>query len=191
MQVPDDDPLQGLTTHSDEWWEAVYRAYGRAAYLGAQSVLRRAGQLFDAAEIEDLVQTTYLEIFESKGIDDSTKSIPAVFYRRAQQRALDRVKRQGRTADGELSDVPEIDDGFDDVDLHDMLQRAGAIAWDNQHKLSPREQRVWSALRRGEPHHQIASREGISRVRVTQMSTEIPKKVLRGHGILPDERRGD
>jgi RNA polymerase sigma factor (sigma-70 family) len=192
VQVPDDDnPLDGLIQHSDAWWTAVYKHYACAAYNGALSVYPNKAAVKDAADVQDVVQGVFEELIDKKGIDNTTKSIGAVLYRAARNRALDRVKRQRHTADGEVEDRPATETGFDEVEDDDERVRVGGIAWDNLHRLNDRERRVWAALGRKEPHEQIAIREGISRARVSQLSKDIPRKLLRGSGLLPDERRGD
>ncbi len=74
------NPLEGLTTHSPQWWEAVYRAWAKHAYMGAMVAYRNKSRAADACDVEDVVQEVFAELMDTKGIDDQTTSIPGALY---------------------------------------------------------------------------------------------------------------
>lgn len=191
MPAPEDNPLEGLTAYSDSWKKAVYVNYGHYARLGARRVLR--GRNFDATDEDDIAQDVFLEIMEKQRITSSTESIAALFRSTGRQRAVDRVRRDTKMSNDKVDpeELPAADLGLDEVEANDWLERASEIVRANQRELKPKERRVLSALAAEEPQAAIAAREGMTREGISMMKKRIRRKVVRGLGILPTERRGD
>ncbi len=159
------NPLQGLTTHSPQWWEAVYRAWAKHAYMGAMVAYRNKSRAADACDVEDVVQEVFAELMDTKGIDDQTTSIPGALYTRAYRRAIDRLRRGSRISDVDLPDRPDPQDTFEAVDEEDERVRLGGVVWDNLPRLDPRERQIWRRVfQDGATHNQVAAELGISRV---------------------------
>ena len=184
------DPTR-IEVHTREWWEAVYRRHGRAAHLAVRVVFGREKQLRDARDVEDVVSEIFLELQEKKGIDNDTVNMGAVICDRAKKRAMDRIRRGRRISDAEPEDIGASDDGYDDVDDADEAQRVGAHAWDNWHRLNPKERKVWGLASNGAPQKEIAAEVGLSEGRISQMlKNEIPGKLLKGYPGQRDEGGG-
>lgn len=177
------NPLLGLTTHSPEWWEAVYRAWAKHAYMGAMTAYRNKCRAADASDVEDVVQEVFTELMETKGIDDQTVSIPGALYTRAHHRAIDRLRRGSRISDADPPDRPDPEDAFETVDEEDERIYLGGVVWDNLPHLEPRERQIWRRVfQDGATHSQVAAELGISRVRVTQIVRAMLPKLTRGSG---------
>lgn len=177
------NPLQGLTTHSPEWWGAVYRTWAKHAYLGALAAYRNKSRVADASDVEDVVQYVFTDLMETKGIDDQTTSIPGALYTRAHHRAIDRLRRGSRISDGDLPDRPDPADDFEAVDEEDERIYLGGVVCDNLPSLVPRERQIWRRVfQDGATHSQVAAELGISRVRVTQIVQAMLPKLIRGSG---------
>jgi RNA polymerase sigma factor (sigma-70 family) len=184
------NPLEGLTTHAPEWWEAVYRAWAKHAYLGAMAAYRNKKRAADASDVEDVVQEVFAELMKTKGIDDQTTSIPGVLYTRAHRRAIDRLRRSSWISDVDPPDRPDSQDAYEAVDEEDERIRLGGVVWDNLPSLDPRERQVWRRVfQDGASHNQVAAELGISRVRVTQIVRAMLPKLIRGSGYEIRVRR--
>ena len=191
MQLPELPDPTSFAVHTREWWDAVYRRYGRATQVTVWRAFGRDKQLWDARDVEDVVSEAFLELQERKGIDNDTVNMGAVICDRARKRALDRIRRGRRVSDAEPQDIGECDDGYEDVDNADEAQRIGAHAWDNWHRLSPTERRVWGLAARQVPQKEIAAEVGLSGGRISQMlKKEIPAKLLKGSPGRRDEGGG-
>jgi RNA polymerase sigma factor (sigma-70 family) len=178
---PEASPLHGLTTHSPQWWGAVYEAWAQHAYGGALAAYRSKSRVADASDVEDVVADVFVKFMETKGIDDETTSIPGVLYKAAYRRAIDRLRRDSQTTGSEPPDAPDQADPFEAVDDVDERIHLGGIVWDNLYRLDPRERQI---LRRcfqdGATHQQVAVELGISRVRVTQIIGKMIPKLIPG-----------
>lgn len=182
MQPPEPPDPTSPAVHTPEWWDAVYRRYGREAHVAVRTVFGREKQLWDARDVEDVVSEVFLELQERNGIDDNTVKMGAVICDRARKRALDRIRRGRRVGDAEPQDVGTCEDGYDDVDDSDEAGRVAAYAWDNWHRLNPRERKVWGLASRQVPQTEIAAEVGLSEGRISQMlKKEIPGKLLKGY----------
>ena len=191
MHVPD-DPLAGLTVHSNPWWAAVYENWGTSLQEGVLAVYKSRSRMIDGATFDDVVEEAFLQVMENKLIDGSTKNIGGFLRTVGRRRALDRVKRAMHVADNEAPDKGAIGTEFENAEDDMLREQVGGIAWDNLHRLNPREVRVWRALESGDrTHADIAAEEGITREAVSTLAKRIPKKLLRGTGWLPEERRGE
>lgn len=188
MQPSEPPDPTALPVHTTEWWDAVYRRYGRAAQLAVRAVFVREKQLRDARDVEDVVHEVFLELYDNKGIDNNTVNMGGVICDRAKKRALDRVRRERRIGDSEPDNIGTSDEGFDEVDDADEAQRIGAHAWDNWHRLKPVEQKVWGLASRNMPQQEIAAEVGLSEGRISQLlNKEIPRKLLQGYRGRSDE----
>jgi RNA polymerase sigma factor (sigma-70 family) len=181
VQRTDPPDPTSLAVHTPEWWDAVYRRYASVAYRAVLAEFGRLNQLRDARDVEDVVHEVFLELQESKGIDNNTANMAAVIYGRARQRAIDRVRRGRRVGDAEFPDSGACEGGYDEVDDADEAERVGAHAWDNLHRLSEKERKVWGLAARHVPQKEIAAEVGLSEGRISQMLKEIPKKLLEGY----------
>lgn len=182
MQPTDPPEPTSVAVHTPEWWDAVYRRYASVAYRAVLAEFGRVNQLRDARDVGDVVHEVFLELQERKGIDNSTANMAAVIYGRARQRAIDRIRRGRRVGDAELAESSACEGGYDEVDDADEAQRVGGYAWDNLHRLSEKERKVWGLAARHVPQKEIAAEVGLSEGRISQMlNKEIPKKLLEGY----------
>ncbi len=186
-----DDPLAGLTAHSTSWWAAVYKAWGPSLQEGVLAVYKSRSRIIDGATFDDVVQEAFTEVMDHKLIDGATTNIGGFLRTVGRRRALDRVKRDTHVAGAEVPEIGAVDTRIEDAEDSILSEQVGGIAWDNLHRLRPREIRVWRALGQGRTHADIAAEEGITREAVSLLAKRIPRKLLRGTGWLPDERRGE
>lgn len=187
-----DDPLAGLTVHSNPWWAAVYETWGTSLQEGVLAVYKSRSRIIDGATFDDVVEEAFLQVMDNTLIDSTTKNIGGFLRTVGRRRALDHVKRATHVAEGEVPETGNIDIQFEDAEDAVLREQIGAIAWDNLHRLSPREVRVWRALESGDrTHAEIAAEEGITREAVSLLAKRIPRKLLRGTGWLTEEQRGD
>jgi DNA-directed RNA polymerase specialized sigma24 family protein len=98
VQLPDPPDPTSVAVHTREWWDAVYRRYGRAAQATVRAAFGREKQLWDARDVEDVVSEVFVELQERKGIDNDTVNMGAVICDRARKRALDRIRRGRRVS---------------------------------------------------------------------------------------------
>lgn len=187
-----EDPLAGLTVHSKPWWTAVYKTWTTSLQEGVLAVYKSRSRIIDGATFDDVVEEAFLKVMDEKLIDGSTMNIGGFLRTVGRRRALDRVRRDARVAAGELPEAGAIDTRLEDAEDEILREQVGGIAWDNLHRLRPREIRVWRALEQTDrTHADIAAEEGITREAVSLLAKRIPKKLLRGTGWLPEERKGE
>ena len=142
-----DDPLAGLTVHSRPWWAAVYKIWGTSLQEGVLAVYKSRSRMIDGATFDDVVEEAFLEVMDAKLIDGSTGNIGGFLRTVGRRRALDRVKRDARVAAGEVPEAGSVDTDLEDAEDAILRKQIGGIAWDNLHRLRPREMRVWRGAR--------------------------------------------
>ncbi len=183
MSEEDEELLAGVARGDPDIWERIYRAYAKDVHATAQKHLRSVSEIVDSKDVQDIVHQTFVEAMEGGVLTPDTKSISAKLRTVAARRALDARRRNSKTADQAIEDIPGADSMLDPVEelVESSYRREISQAvWRNLRRLDKRERQIVQAFALGEAFTEIGERMGLTGQRIGQIFKEAIKKLVAG-----------
>lgn len=194
MEADNENPLDGLTEHSKEWWAAVYGMHHKAAWSGALGRLRSESTSVDSFMVADIVQEVFVRLQAKRSINNNTENMGGYIRRCAHNLADTKAGRQSKLTnptgdeEGEAWDTSADDEDLIRVDDVDELTRQAEHVVTKLDTLTDQERRVLRQLRNS-TREEIGLREGVSKARITQVKNEIKRKLRVDYGLRSDGTR--